>query len=333
MERHIISLAETERIRDALRAFAKGDAYDESTISEIREAAGAICPDRLWQKLDALRRRISPSGSLLIHGLEPPSCLPPTPVESNAMGPGELTLLSEVMELAMALLLGEPVAYQAEKNGALVQHVFPVRSEEGAPSNESSDIRLDLHTELVFSRRQPERLLDAASPDFILLYCLRSDPGRMAETLIAEVADICARVQDSDLAVLREPRFELRAPYSFTRDDPSDRPWVGPVSLLGRNESLATAAFDLACGARGADEEAGQALAALREAASEPGVVSSIRLEPGDLLILDNRRCVHGRTRFTAYYDGNDRWIQRIYVRLSLDGMEPFDRAVTVRVF
>jgi L-asparagine oxygenase len=333
MERHIMSLDEAERIRDVLGAFAKRNAYAESTIAEIREAASAICPDGLRQKLDALRRRISPKGSLLIHGLEPPSCLPLTPVESNAMPPAEFTLLTEVMELAIALLLGEPVAYRAEKDGALVQHVFPVPSEEDAPSNESSDILLDLHTELVFSRRQPERPLDAASPDFILLYCLRSDPERTAETLIAEVADLCARLPDSDLVVLREPRFELRAPYSFTKDDPSDRPWVGPVSLLGRTESVPTAAFDLACGSRAVDEEAGQALAALREAANEPGVVLSIRLEPGNLLILDNRRCVHGRTRFTARYNGSDRWIQRIYVRLSLDGMEPFDRAMSARVF
>ncbi len=333
MERHVITPEDAERLRETLRSFIGRPAYAEPTLSRIRELAAANCPEQLWRRLIALRRRTSASGALLIQGLDPPAHLPPTPIESEALPRDTLVLPSEVMELAIALLLGEPVAYQAEKSGALVQHVFPVRSEEVSPSNESSDIRLDLHTELVFSRRHPDRPLAAGSPDFILLHCLRSDPERTAATLIAEVSDLASGLPDTILTVLRESRFELRAPYSFTRDDPSNRPWVGPVPLFGRDETPATAAFDLACGARGIDAAAEQALAALREAARAPGLVTSICLAPGALLILDNRRCVHGRTRFPARYDGNDRWIQRIYVRLSLEGMDPLEPARTIRVF
>lgn len=34
-------------------------------------------------------------------------------------------------------------------------------------------------------------------------------------------------------------------------------------------------------------------------------------LEPGELLIDDNRRVVHGRTSFPPRYDGTDRWRMR----------------------
>ena len=34
----------------------------------------------------------------------------------------------------------------------------------------------------------------------------------------------------------------------------------------------------------------------------------------GDLLIVDNRRAVHGRSQFTPRYDGFDRWLQRMSV-------------------
>ena len=33
----------------------------------------------------------------------------------------------------------------------------------------------------------------------------------------------------------------------------------------------------------------------------------SIKLEPGDLLIINNRKSLHGRSCFTPRYDGKDR--------------------------
>ncbi|MEK8144495.1 TauD/TfdA family dioxygenase [Streptomyces sp. M10(2022)] len=40
--------------------------------------------------------------------------------------------------------------------------------------------------------------------------------------------------------------------------------------------------------------------------------------DPGDLVIIDNRVTVHGRTAFHPRYDGADRWLQRTYVTTDL---------------
>lgn len=32
-----------------------------------------------------------------------------------------------------------------------------------------------------------------------------------------------------------------------------------------------------------------------------------ISLKKGDLIIIDNKRSIHSRTKFNAYFDGNDR--------------------------
>ncbi len=37
-------------------------------------------------------------------------------------------------------------------------------------------------------------------------------------------------------------------------------------------------------------------------------------LEAGDLLVVDNAVAVHGRSPFTARFDGLDRWLQRTFV-------------------
>jgi L-asparagine oxygenase len=41
-----------------------------------------------------------------------------------------------------------------------------------------------------------------------------------------------------------------------------------------------------------------------------------------DLLVIHNRKCAHARSRFEAGFDGRDRWLQRVYVRRSLEGLQ-----------
>jgi hypothetical protein len=39
-----------------------------------------------------------------------------------------------------------------------------------------------------------------------------------------------------------------------------------------------------------------------------------VTLDEGDLLVVDNRRALHGRVPFEARHDGSDRWLLRAYV-------------------
>jgi len=331
VKREVASSQEANRVRAGHAAFIGCPVASEDSLARIGQAARSTLPQRIKSLLSAMSKEAGPA-SVLIRGLAAEADLPPTPQRANPTGGAQLSLLSEVVLLGVATTLGEPVSYRAEKNGAILQSVFPVETERNSPSNESSSSMLDLHTELVFSRRKRTCPLDVDSPDFILLWCLRSDPDRDAATLVAAVDDLCAGLRRGHLRVLSEPRFELRAPFSFTRDLPDDRPWVGPVPLLRGESPHRRAAFDLACGTRGLDAEAESALAALRHTAKVPGVTKRIVLQPGELLILDNRRCAHGRTPFPARFDGSDRWMLRLYVRRSLAGMEPVDPGLP-RVF
>jgi len=52
------------------------------------------------------------------------------------------------------------------KNGDLFQDLFPTKENKDKLSSESSEILLDFHSEVAFHPFQP---------DFLMLYCLRSD--------------------------------------------------------------------------------------------------------------------------------------------------------------
>jgi L-asparagine oxygenase len=69
-------------------------------------------------------------------------------------------------------------------------------------------------------------------------------------------------------------------------------------------------------GVRPLTRAAAEALKALHVACRR--VCEEVRLAAGEALVLDNRKCVHGRSAFSARHDGTDRWVRRAHVRRDL---------------
>ncbi len=277
----------------------------------------AVLPVSAREQLLAFRSSPHAPTAALISGLPIDRDLPPTPVD-GVPDLGKQGQISECAILTVALLLGDPVAYRAEKHGVLVQNVYPTRSHSNTPSNESSATPLGFHTELTFSRAAADRPLHAGSPDFVLLLGLRCPPDRLAQTAVVDAGRTCAQLSDRHRAALREPTFQLRAPYSFTRDGDGSRPWSPPVALLRGPADSPSLAFDTACGVRALTPQAEEAVTALTEACNDPDAAESVQLRSGDLLVINNKRSAHYRSSFQARFDGQDRWLQRTYVRRTI---------------
>jgi len=304
----------TDELRRALLSIPAALEEPGELFARLLQETGHL-PVELLSALLSLRAAVEVPGTLLVTGLPVDADLPPTPSEERqapTAGP-----VSERALLLLAVLLGEPVSYQGEKHGVLVQDVFPLREFESAPSNDGSAIELGFHTELVFSRSSPEQPLHVACPDFVMLLGLRCPADRAATTMTIDGRVLCDRLAEDWLAALRRPEFQLRAPHSFTRGG-EPRPWSPPVPLLHGTAHAPWFAFDLACGVRALSTEAAAALEALRELCADPGIQTRVRLGQGDLLVVDNNRCAHSRSPFPAHYDGQDRWLRRVYVRRSI---------------
>ncbi len=301
----------------------------EQSLADLLPIAGLL-PRDVRRQLLAFRASPYAPSSALVTGLPIEGDLPPTPTDV-VQRPVKRTRISDLAILTVAVLLGEPVAYRAEKDGAVVQNVYPTQSDSQAPSNESSAVQLGFHTELTFSRAVPDRALHEASPDFVLLLTLRCPQDRLASTAVIDARRACGRLEPRHLAALRQPLYQLMAPYSFTRDDDGSRPWSGPAALLYGPDDAPCLAFDSACGVRALTEAADQALAALIAACNDPELSESVQLRAGDLLVINNRRCAHSRSSFPAAFDGKDRWLQRVYVRRSIWPL-PVESAASFRV-
>lgn len=180
--------------------------------------------------------------------------------------------------------------------------VLPMRGEETTQLASGSAVQMQWHTEDAFF---------SFRGDYLLLSCLRN-PDRVATT-VGHV-DV-SLVPERDLEVLFDERFEFVADGSHTLADGVDLV-PSPVPLLFGDRRSPYVRVDPPFMRRPADPDAARALRAL--AAAIDARLVDVALGPGELLLLDNFRCVHGRRSFVARYDTTDRWLKRVNITRDL---------------
>lgn len=264
-------------------------------IARARRAWDAL-PLALRREVREFRRHSGPRGTLLLGGLPVDhEALPATPIVADSVQ-REATVAAAVL-MMVACGLGDPIAYLAEKSGALVQDVVPVPGRESFSGNAGSAL-LTFHNENAFHLHEP---------DYLLLLCLRADHDRSAGLRTACLRDVLPLLSDASREALFAPEFITAPPPSFGADDQTRAPQPvlsgAPDDPDMRMATIATTPLTL------------RAEAALREFGRAcDSACRTLVLASGDLAILDNRVTAHGRTAFKPRYDGADRWVQRTFV-------------------
>lgn len=277
-------------------------AYSAGTERFVRAAGHAArsLPATVHDALVDFADNAHRSGALLLRDL-PIGILPPTPPTPTT--PAHKDSVSEFTLLTVARRLGQPVGYEPEHGGDLVQNIVPIESALDRQVSTSSKVQLMFHTEAAF---HPHR------PGYLLLLCLRGD--RSAHTTLSSISEVLPQLGTDVVDVLFQPRFRTAVDESYLHGRTSD---LGdPVAVLsGDRDCTSPQSISMVFDADlmiGIDEQADEALRVLGDATA--ACHTSVALEAGDLLIVDNAIAVHGRTPFTARFDGADRWLQRTFV-------------------
>ena len=271
--------------------------YSEGTERFVRAAghAGRSMPGVVHDALVDFTDSAHQSGALLLRGL-PVGDLPATPPTPTT--PAEKDSVSEFTLLTVARRLGQPVGYEPEHGGDLVQNIVPTQAALDRQVSTSSNVQLMFHTEAAF---HPHR------PRYLLLLCLRGDPA--ARTTLSSIFEVLRQLPSDVVDVLFEPRFRTAVDESYL--DGRANVLGEPMAVLSGDRDRPTMVFDADLMV-GIDEQATEAIRILGEATAARH--TSIALEAGDLLVVDNAVAVHGRSPFTARFDGADRWLQRSFV-------------------
>lgn len=276
----------------AARDVEPGPSAGGGALAEAGAAAVAALPPAVLRALHQLGAGQA-GDVLVIRGLTQIEGLEPTPATAE---PGRLAATAracQVMLLAVLTPLGAPFTFASLYGGRLVQHVVPVRGREDAQTSEGSGTLLAAHVEDAFTEQRC---------DWFGLLCLRGAAD--AATVLARSRDL--RLPAATMAVLRQPRFVIEPDlaHGAAPAPKAARPVItGPAD---DPEIRYDAVYQTAAAG---DTAAAAALAELRTELER--VSMSWTLAAGDLLLVDNRRVVHGRTRFAARFDGSDRWLMR----------------------
>ncbi len=275
---------------------------DEFVLTAYLQSAKL--PVRVRRAAARFRRQGGSAGGFLIRGL-PVDPLPPTPDHADyAVGVG---LPAARVFAVAAALFGEQYGFRAELAGRIVQDILPVAGFEDTQQSISSRAPLELHCETVFTDHRA---------DVIGLLCLRPDPERMAGTVLTSTSMFLPLLDEKTIATLYQPRFSTTVDGSFLRGGGIDHAiTIGPIRVLDGGATRPRLRCDFA-ETRGLDDEAQAALDALYKAAC--ATLVEVRLDAGDMLLIDNHDAFHGRTPFTSHHGGHNRWLLRTFITRDL---------------
>jgi L-asparagine oxygenase len=313
-----------ERISEITLSLSSAEARQMKTAASYCLAAGIVgepeefvtraqryvrlLPTDFVDGLLHFRRYGSPTGGLLVRGC-PTFEVPATP-KAATLSVGTTLPAAGVLGIVTAVL-GDQYGFKPELAGHIVQDILPVPGFEHTQQSISSEAPLSNHMEMAFTE-------DRA--DYVALFCLRSDHDRVAGTTLSPIEAMLPRMSERAIEILGRPLFKTTVDGSFLLGMERTEPiYIGPIRILSGSITRPRIRADFA-ETTGLDSVAQAALDELCRAATETAI--EIRLEPGDLLFIDNHHAFHGRTPFRARWDGADRWLLRTFVARDLSRSE-----------
>lgn len=200
------------------------------------------------------------------------------------------------LQLLLARSIGSPYQHAAEGRDGLIHDVYPAADQFDQPNTSAGAT-----APFAFHADKSCGAARVHSPDWVTLACVRNVEG--SATRVAPLDSIVEGLDPAEEATLAEPGFRFGS-------DPTN---IGPIlttSPEGRSQiRLSTDVTPLT-------PEADAAYRALLRAAE--AVVDEVVLQPGEILFLPNKACVHGRTRFVPHgQPQHRRYLQRVYIRRS----------------
>lgn len=220
--------------------------------------------------------------------------LPLSPL-NNHYKIGEKTILAKIQSMFLHIM-GDMVSYEAEGYGGLFQDLIPVQTMEKEQTSIGS-VELEIHTEQAFSKLRP---------DVLSLACIRGDIN--ANTFILSIHEIKKNVSHEEWELLHQPLWKTGVDKSFKLNGNEfiEGNIRGPLSIIQDNCLV----FDQDL-MFGITEESSKLIHKIVDIYYKKRITHN--LLPGEIIFIDNRNAVHGRSTFYPKYDGYDRFLIRCF--------------------
>lgn len=322
MESYCLSAEDVRGVEELLDEFLRRGRSLENP-PEILES------QLLSHRLPAVLRRVlvdframERAGVLLIRGLPiDDTLLEPTPEHWRDLDPAVPPTREEIYSLLIVGLLGDVFGWATQQDGRIVHNVLPIKEDAGKQLGSGSEELLWWHTEDAFHEHRA---------DYLSLLCLRNPDG--VATTYWETSTLDLSPADSEL--LRQEAYTIRPdeshlPQNSASPEASDVSSAQAYAAISAKNSLPQQVSVLLGNAEAPytrldpyfmhDFKSQSHEAAFRALCAQiSDGLRELVLEPGDIVLLDNYRAVHGRVPFRARFDGTDRWLKRLNIARNL---------------
>lgn len=319
-----------ERLVDQLAS-----SFGSVETPEFADACSLVAPE-LPRSLRELAHRFKQlqlrCGAVLLRGLPVDDArIGPSPTHWDASWRNPPTLREEIAQCLLTSVLGEIFGWRTQENGRFLRHIVPIEKERNEQLGGGSSVTLVWHNEEAFHDHRC---------DFLSICCYRNE--ERAETILACIDDI--EIPDAQWAILSAPRYVVLPDSSHLPDQNISAHWrlddqaferirhmyvdPTPVPALSGSRQRPFIQVDEAY-MRGLDDEAQRAFDWLIGRFNER--MASVIMEPGDMLWIDNKRAVHGRSVYRPNYGPRHRWLRRVNVTLNLRASMPYRESATAR--
>lgn len=317
MSTHIITWQNTEfqLIQHLTNQITANPSENPELFCQQSKQCAKELPPRIQQILQTFSKTGSNTGFLLFippttqnQTQTPPTITPDTP-QTNNQKIGETTTLAKIQSILIHAT-GEMISYEAEGYGRLFQDVIPIKTMEQDQTSTGSNKELEIHTEQAFSKLRP---------DILSLACLRSDP--QAYTYLLPVQKILESTTQEEQHLLQQPLWKTGVDLSFKINGHEfiEGDLRGPLPILNHNTNhpqqnnqtqTTHLVFDQDL-MQGITPQAQQIITKIVDIYYQHRFAHN--LLPGEIILIDNQRSVHGRSPFYPKYDGKDRFLIRCF--------------------
>jgi hypothetical protein len=274
---------------------------DSATFEQkAKEVLDATCPTEVLQQLAKFTTDPAGPSALLLTGLPTEDDLPPTQGDPPIAKASQLT---EALLFAFGALWGHAFGYEGMQDRGCVRDLIASNS-----NMYSSTTELLMHRDFGIA---PEHYV----PHLRLIYCMRPDKARQVKTLVCDNRALLKQLPEKDVQLLRNVPVKFYGPNNTSVGG-------GKPTITGPNDDPCVNLFDFGVFGDGAGvtAEDPEAVEAYHRAAKLAWDLSAgVQLNEGQMLVINNNRATHARTKSPIEPDGYGRWLKVTHVRSDID--------------
>lgn len=294
-----------------VNALAEPGQLGAELVSGVEEALTAAGED-----LTAVRQEVLSAPFVVLNNVFEPTQLPDTPDWFTPVPDTAGTCTGRAAAIAAHAFLGlETVSYGSENSGELFVSLTAIpgdgkfaRKSQGGLRGHTDGVSFPFSGETDASN---ERI--APSPDVVTLVGLRNP--KSVPTTVMVLQDALDKLSQEDIRELKKAQFSIESQTTFIE---GMRDILGDVHTAIDEPVLKDTAIGtivrFSHSSVSPTEPGGAAeKAAENFAMACSAVAQGVTIQPGDVLLVSNRKCLHGRGEVGSAIGGHSRWLLRTY--------------------